>query len=217
MRRRSSPPPGRALPAVRNAGPVVASAMDTIRNLAWIGNAAGRREMDLPYTCRVPRTYPQVGGTGGGAARTTGAGAAAMPVPYGHRRSHDVAGQTAGQGFGTPYAMGSRSLNQAVPPIGAAGRCGRVDESVGMEFPQRLGHPVAAEAAAGILRGTSRSGRSSPPSRSPQYRRGMYPHRGAPRLIGASSACPPRAAGIWWNPVLRVGVHGGSHRGESQP
>jgi hypothetical protein len=113
--------------------------------------------------------------------------------------------------------MGSRSLNQAVPPIGAAGRCGRVDESVGMEFPQRLGNPVAAEATAGILRGTSRSGRSSPPSRSPQYRRGTYPHRGAPRLIGASSACPPRAAGIWWNPVFWVGVHGGSHRGESQP
>ena len=67
--------------------------MDTIRNLASIGNVAGRREMDLPYTCRVPRMYPQVGGTGGGAARTTGAGAAAMPVPYGHRRSHDVAGQ----------------------------------------------------------------------------------------------------------------------------
>ena len=158
MRRRSSPPPGRALPAVRNAGPEVASAMDTIRNLASIGNAAGRREMDLPYTCLVPRTYPQVGGTGGGAARTTGAGAAAMPVPYGHRRSHDVAGQTA-----------------------------------------------------------SRSGRSSAPSRSPQYRRGVHPHRGAPRLIGASCACPPRAAGIWWNPVFWVGVHGGSHRGEGQP
>jgi XFP-like protein len=71
--------------------------------------------------------------------------------------------------------------------------------------------------AAGILRGTSRSGRSSPPSRSPQYRTGMHPHRGAPRLIGASSACPPRAVGIWWNPVFWVGVHGGSHRGESQP
>jgi len=88
-------PPGRALPAVRNAGPEAASAMDTIRNLAWIGNAAGRREMDLPYTCRVPRTYLQVGDTGGGAAWTTGAGAADMPVPCGRRLSHDVAGQTA--------------------------------------------------------------------------------------------------------------------------
>ena len=27
----------------------------------------------------------------------------------------------------------------------------------------------------------------------------------------------PRAASIWWNPVFWVGVHGGSHRGESQP
>ena len=61
-------------------------------------------------------------------------------------------------------------MNQAVPPIGAAGRCGRLDESVGKEFPQRLGNPAAAEATAGILRVTSRSGRSSPPSRSPQYR-----------------------------------------------
>ena len=89
-----------------------------------------------------------------------------------------------------PYTRrGSRSLNQAVPPIGAAGRCGRLDESLGKEFPQRLGNPVAAEATAGILRGTSRSGRSSLPSRSPQYRTGMHPHRGAPRLIAASFAC----------------------------
>ena len=51
--------------------------------------------MDLPYTCRVPRTYPQVGGTGGAAAWITGAGAADMLVPYGHRLSHDAAGQTA--------------------------------------------------------------------------------------------------------------------------
>jgi hypothetical protein len=50
--------------------------------------------MDLPYTCRVPRTYPQVGDTGGGAAWTMGAGAADMPVPYGHQLSHDVTGQT---------------------------------------------------------------------------------------------------------------------------
>ena len=69
--------------------------MDTIGNLAWIDNAAGRREVDLPYTCRVPWAYPQVGDTGGGVAWTAGAGAAGMPVPYGHRLSHDVAGQTA--------------------------------------------------------------------------------------------------------------------------
>src|SRR5262249_17508509 len=64
IRRRSSPPPGRALPAVRNAGPQVASAVDTIRNLAWVGNAAGRREMDLPYnlpcTSDVPAGRPVV-------------------------------------------------------------------------------------------------------------------------------------------------------------
>ena len=69
--------------------------MDTIRNLAWIGGAAGGRAMDLPYICRAPRTYLQVGETGGGAAWTTGAGAAAMPVPDCQRLSHDVAGQTA--------------------------------------------------------------------------------------------------------------------------
>jgi len=69
--------------------------MDTIRNLAWIANAAGRREMDLLYTCRVPRTCPQAGDTGGGAAWTTGAGAADVPTPDGHRLSDDVAGQTA--------------------------------------------------------------------------------------------------------------------------
>ena len=115
-----------------------------------------------------------------------------------------------------PHAKGSRSLNHALPPIGAAGRCGRIDESVGKEFPQRLGDPVAVEAAAGILRGTSRCGRSSPPSQSLRYRTGRHSHRGA-RLIGASSACPPPRCGIWWNPASWVGVHGGSHRGESQP
>jgi len=94
----------------------------------------------------------------------------------------------------TAHAKGSRSLNQALPPIGAAGRCGRIDESVGKEFPQRLGDPVAVEATAGILRGTSRSGRSSPPSRSLRYRTGRHSHRGA-RLIGASSACPPPRCG----------------------
>jgi hypothetical protein len=63
--------------------------------------------------------------------------------------------------------MGSCSLSQAVPPIGAAGRCGRLDESVGKGFPQRLGNPVAAEATAGILRGTSRSGRRRRPTGHP--------------------------------------------------
>jgi len=58
--------------------------MDTIRNLAWIGGAAGGREMDLWSTCRAPRTFPPGGDTGGGAAWTTGAGPAAMPVHYGH-------------------------------------------------------------------------------------------------------------------------------------
>jgi hypothetical protein len=56
------------------------AALDMIRNLAWIGNAAGTREMGLPYTCRVPRMYPQAGGTGGAPARTTGADAVDMPV-----------------------------------------------------------------------------------------------------------------------------------------
>jgi hypothetical protein len=88
--------------------------MDTIRNLAWIGNAAGRREMDLPYTCRVLPICrcPTVTGS-------------AMTLQV---RRHDKVSE--------PHArMESRSLNQAVPPIGAAGRCGRLDESVGKEFP----------------------------------------------------------------------------------
>jgi hypothetical protein len=90
------PSPGRALPAVRNAGPEVASAMDTIRDLAWIANAAGRREMDLPYTCGVRQTTPagrrhrRWGPPG-----PQGGGDADMPVPDGHLLSDDVAGQTA--------------------------------------------------------------------------------------------------------------------------
>lgn len=149
--------------------------MDTIRNLAWSGNVAGRREMDLPYTCRVPRTYPQVGDTGGGAARATVPvlPICRCPTVTGSAitlqvRRHDKVSEP-------DTRMGSRLLNQAVPPIGCAGRCGRLNESVGQAFPQRLGNPVAAEATAGILRGTSRSAGRRRPAGHPSTARVCIP------------------------------------------
>jgi hypothetical protein len=167
MQRRSYPPPREAFPTARNAGPEVASATDTIRNLACVGYMAGRREMDLPYTCRIPR-------------------------------------------------LGSRSPIRAVPPIGLQGDAAASMSPLVRSSRSAWGNPVAAEATAGILKGTSRSGRL-PPSRSRQYRTVGIPIAVRRDRSGRLPRVRPRAASLWWNPVFWVGVHGGSHRGESQP
>jgi hypothetical protein len=86
--------------------------------------------------------HPQAGDTGGGPpepqvpvlpiCRCPTVTGSAMTLQV---RRHDKVSE--------PHArMGSRSLNQAVPPIWAAGLCGRLDESVAKEFPQRLVIPL---------------------------------------------------------------------------